>query len=450
MFETSGPRGDRAGNIILEVLRAELPDLDVTLQSRPTFLRTAHVRLGKKLGQAVHAGDAAFGVASSVIKRRRRLSLVLVVASADGRVIFDKTIRLPRRRPDKRVKAVMRDLARAVQDELRAASPPEPEPVPVAGPEPMTVADTGTTIPTISEPVTSAEPTSAPPAPVVTPSTEEPPAAVSRPRRRSRDGFHAAVHGGAGGLLIKNDIATTVQGGELTIDVGMTMLTTAGVELQYDDWLVFSGWFRYYGATIGHGYEGDDPSTAREEPLVEPREIGCTGIGTTLLLGSGMPIGPLIGGLRAGVAYDSFSADRQTLTTSAVADGVAVLVPSWTRLSLLGGIALGYGNLATSGLSGELGGAVVPFAVHEESPRTSGESSSVLGGQGWFRVRYAFTDLFGSAGGLFADVRADIEYLRIQYEGNGTRQALGGTETVQASRETRLTLGAWISVGYVY
>ena len=74
----------------------------------------------------------------------------------------------------------------------------------------------------------------------------------------------------------------------------------------------------------------------------------------------------------------------------------------------------------------------------------------MLGGRGWLRFRYQLPRLFGGGSGLFIEMAGTAEYLMLQYKGNGTRMALGGTDTVQASKEVRLSTEGGLSIGYVH
>lgn len=456
VFETAGPNGKNAAKNIEAQLSEALPDHTVKQAPRPKAWKTVDVRMAGQVGEAAAAAGDDVGVASLVAKKGRKVRLVILAVTSDGRVVFDKGADLPRKQPEKRVVALAQDLAKALGkvlrslDESASASVGSDELQDSAVDSSPRSTRTGATTELEATEVSGQSGASA----LLDDSTslgdkEEEADELVRPSRRRRSSFHAAVGGMVGGLTFQDSISTPVQGGDLKIGVGVTLLTGASLELAMADWLTFSATFRSYGVAIDHEFNGDDPNTAIEEPTVTPPEINASAIGVTALLGTGMEFGPLIGGVVAGVSYDSMTADKQTLTASTGEQGVA-LVPSWTRLAAIAGITLNRGNLGTKGFTGQFGLLAVPWAMHSESPLTSGSSASTLGVQTWLRGRYHLNDFFGRAGGIYFEARVDLEYLSLSYSGVGTRRAFGSGDPVKSSSESRISVGGVAGVGYVY
>ncbi|MFC1611199.1 hypothetical protein ACFL6C_09580 [Myxococcota bacterium] len=450
VFGTAGPGGKNATRTLMQALKSGLSEHDVSPKARPRAWKKINVRMAGQIAETTSAAGADVGVASMVAKKRRKLFYVIVAVKADGTVVFDKATRLPRKRPDKKITGLGRDLARAISDELRSSEPVATATEPVDTTETTDV--TGVEPEDTGGGETDAGGFSSPTALLGGSEEEEQEPKVTVKRRRRRRGalFHAAAQGGAGGLTFQDSIVTNVQGGDLSIGIGITMLITAGAEISLGNWLTFAATFRRYGARMTHKLNGDNPDTPDVvEPEITPKQINASALGTTALLGTGMEFGPLIGGIVAGLSYDSFKADTQKIITTAGSEEAA-LVPSWGRFAPVAGVTLSYGNLGSEGLTGQLGLLAVPWASHSEMPLTSGNSPSVLGVQSWLRVRYQIPDLFGTSGGLFVEMRADIEFLTLQFKGNGTRKAIGSGDPVQASEETRLMVGGGLGLGYLF
>jgi hypothetical protein len=459
VFYTGGRGGRMATRNIVEVLSGKMPEHTVMRQARPRAWRALHVRMARQIGEAARTAGADVGVATMVVKKRRKLLFRILVADSSGTVVFDKVSRLPRRRPERKVKAVLQGMASAIADHLRTTEPPTSgvESLSAAPAAEASAADSEAPVPSSDSAVDDQNQDEE------TPESEEHQTAMlaspsdteSKPRieigtrgRRRAEGFHFAVRAGAGVLSFQDDISSPVKGGDLNIGVGVTLLTYAGLELTYDRFTL-AATFHRYTARVGHTFH-DDPDTPEREIEITPKEIGASALGGSALIGGGMKLGPLYGHIVAGAVYDSFTADEQVLTNSSGTQETAVLVPSWSRLAPVAGITLAYGGLGAEGLTAQLGLLAVPWAHHLESPKTSGASSSVLGGRGWLRFRYQLPRLFGGGGGLFIEMVGTGEYLVLQYKGNGTRIAFGSTDTVQASKEVRLSTEGGLSIGYVY
>jgi hypothetical protein len=490
VFDTGGPGGRGVVEAMTGTLQGQLAAHEVRRESRPRVWRSLSVERAPAIAEAVSAAGAEIGLDSIVSGTKRRRKLTVLAVTAGGEIVFDKTTRLPRKSPEKKAAGLAGDIARAMADELDRAPAASAGALP-AGPAGEVLDDSGASArhseggpamvdaeaPTSADapelqlaaiPVAASEveaiPAAANEAEAIPPAAGEaeaiPPAAgeaeaiplaasevEERPvRERDRgEPFHVALWLGGGVLRYSDEIATTIDGGDLQINLGSTVVANAGLEMQILDIVRVDVMVRRHTATMTHTDPGN-PAVER----VQPDVIDMTTLGGTALGGAVFDVGPIGIGALAGASYDRLDASAQTLADAHGVEQTVALVPSWTRFMLLAGATVDYGNLGTEGLTAQVALIAAPWGSNAEEPVTSGDRNRLLGGVGWLRLRYQLTDLLGPAGGLFAEGRGDIEYLRIQYEGIGTRTALGGNTPVQASKEARLSFSGGLSLGYIF
>jgi hypothetical protein len=487
VFDTGGPGGRGVVEAMTGTLQEQLAAHEVRRESRPRVWRSLSVERAPAIAEAVSAAGADIGLDSIVSGTKRRRKLTVLAVTAGGEIVFDKTTRLPRRSPEKKAAGLAGDIARAMADELDRAPAASAGALP-SGPAGEVLDDGGASsrhseggpafvsgehgmvdaeppistdppeLPLAAIPLVASEVEAIPPAaseveavPPAAGEAEAMPLAASEVeegpvRERDRDEpFHVALWLGGGVLRYSDEIATTVDGGDLQINLGSTVVANAGLEMQILDIVRVDVMVRRHTATMAH----TDPSNPAVE-RVQPDVIDMTTLGGTALGGAVFDVGPIGIGALAGASYDRLDASAQTLADAHGVEQTVALVPSWTRFMLLAGATVDYGNLETEGLTAQLALIAAPWGSNAEEPVTSGDRNRLLGGVGWLRLRYQLTDLLGPAGGFFAEARGDIEYLRIQYEGIGTRTALGGNTPVQASKEARLSFSGGLSLGYIF
>ncbi|MEE8408436.1 MAG: hypothetical protein V3T05_02410 [Myxococcota bacterium] len=451
VFDTAGPGGAAVLRAISDTLRRELVDHDVIHRKRPRGWKVPSVKRAAAVGRAVVAAGADVGVDSMTSGKKKKRKLTILAVSADGTVLFEKSVRLPKKKPGKKVAGLSRNIARALADQLRdigytggseeVAASETVDVDPSSGSSDIITTDSGSmSSPMAATSSTTAEIPDGVDSPFAAPKVEE---EVPRSTRRGDRPFHIAVRFGGGVLSYHDNIATTIAGGELDIKLGFTMLTMAGLEAEILNLIKVAAVVRRHAAKMTH----EDPTNPAVNDIV-PREIDVSVLGATGLVGAAYEVGPMSLGGMVGAAYDSLNASIQTV--SATDETKVALVPSWTRLLLLVGPIIHYGNLGSDGLAVQVGLMVAPWGRHAEEPVTSGASSTVYGVVGWLRLRFQLPTLLGAAGGVFVEAGGDVEWIHTQYAGNGTRKALGTTTPVQASEETRLQLSGSAAVGYVF
>jgi hypothetical protein len=218
-----------------------------------------------------------------------------------------------------------------------------------------------------------------------------------------------------------------MDGGNLVRRVTATFHTHLGVELQAFDWLEVS--------LDGHR----NAATMKLRGLDD--RVAVSELGVLGRVGAALDLGPMRIGVHAGASYDA----------SNVNDTVEELVlPTWTRLLALGGLAVGFGSHDDDGITAELGAMIAPYGIYTEDPVTSGESPSFLGGLAWLRVRYQMPVLFGPSGGLFAEVAGCSEYITATFSGTGTRKVPRTGVEITGANQIRFGWTATASIGYVY
>jgi hypothetical protein len=448
LFDTGGGRD--VASTLGRALEAELGTNSMIRKGRPKGWKAANIGAAAKVADAARGAGVDAAVDSVLVKQGKNKALQILAVTADGDVVFDKVIRLPKKKADGVIRGVAKDLALAIAERLVVARP-SAVPTPVQSPP-----TTGQPTKVVLEepaPKASTAPDSSPPpavalaaAPVSAPPSETTTTATVTPSRRGRSrSFHLALRGGAGVISYNDAITSTVDGGDLKITVAPTLLVGGGFELAYEHYFHLDLSARRSASSMTHKSE--------QNPLVNnvsPATIKTVDLSGTALLASGLAFGPMAVCLTAGAAYDKLDASKQSLPNADGGTDVVVLVPAGTRLEALAGITFYYGDLGTKGVAAQIFLLAVPWGQVKETPLTSGASSSLIGTQGGLRLRYQLADMMGGAGGLFFELEGSAEYLRIQFKGNGTRKSLYTNTPVQASKESRMGFAAGLGAGYLF
>ena len=443
LFDTAG--GGEVGSVFGTALKAELAGQSMVRKARPKGWKSANVGAAAKVGDAARSAGADAAVDSVVLKGKNS-GLQILAVTASGEVVFDKTIRLPKKKADAVVKGAAKDVALAVAERLGSASPAR-GPAPTAV-QPAPVKPAPTKLELEEPPAQSAGTSSSTVGSSTMSASSSPPDAASAaaPSRRARSrSFHFAVRGGAGITSYSDSLSTNIDGGDLKIAMAPTLRVGGGIEMAYSQYFHLDIAVRRFASSMTH--QSDQNVLVNS---VAPTTIKTAVFGGTVLLASGLEFGPMAVCLTAGVSYDKLDASEQSLPNADGGTDVVVLVPSWTRLEALTGLTFYYGDLGTKGITAQVSLLVVPWGQVKETPLTSGASSSTLGVQGGLRLRYQLTDLLGGAGGLFVELEGNVDYARVQFKGDGTRKSLFKPEIpVQASKEARFGFGGGLNIGYM-
>ncbi|MBI5511580.1 MAG: hypothetical protein HY903_22720 [Deltaproteobacteria bacterium] len=440
VFDTGGSGSGATADLVANGLKTALGGASMARKSRPRSWKNADLGNAKKLAEAAKNGGAAVGVDSFVQKQGQLKILQVLAVTPTGDVVFNKAARLPKKKPESVVRGVATDLGRAVAERLGSGAPrgdESPRPESPGLPQRAVLEDPEGKDTKSAVPVVASSPH---PVESVT-ATPEAPAS-----KRQRGGaLHAAVRL-TGGIVGQNDsVATPIQGGDLKISIAPTPVVGGGLEVAFANLVHLDVAARRFASGLKHESQ-DNPVVSN----VQPATIKTTGLGGTALLSSGMEVGPMVAKVTLGVGYDKLSASKQTLANSSGGTDVVVLVPAWTCMRVLVGATGAYGDFGSRGLAAQLTLLAAPWGTYGETPLTSGASASLLGMQTNMRVRYQMPELLAGAAGVFGELAGQVDYVRIQFKGNGTRKAIITGTPVQASKESRLGFGVTLGAGVFF
>lgn len=426
VVETTGPDGARVAEILFQVASTELGGFTVSRQPRPGAWATT-TKLKDAIAATAHAHSVAVVFDSTVYKKRR--VLVMTVVAEDGTLVYSGSAKLRKMGYE----PIVRNLAiEAVAAAKRHLSPDTPATVvpaePTAASDASSPAATSTAGPTATVAPTP-EPSdvpqesttsSAPDATVASPSVGTDTDATER-----EDGaFVGMVQLGGGISSYRDEIVSNGGLGRLDINTPSSALATLSVGIQSE--------LRWWTTLRVLTARAQLSSTSAGQELT----IDTTLVGGSLSGGYRHWMGDAAFGIALGVSYEDFGATAQP---------DALLVPSWRRITLQGGVTLDLGRLQTHGWEIGLSLLGLPWGNHAERPGTSGNASTLLGGRAEMHGRYRLP--FGNGWTPYIEVGGTFEQLSIDYTGAGSRILLDGITPAQGAKETRRTMEAWAAIG---
>lgn len=441
--------GGSSARKFVSTLEKELASHEVVTQPRPSSWKGASKKTTGKLAVAIQDANADVGIDGDASKK----SFFAVVVDNKGEVIFEKTAKLPKKKPEKEIVSLAKAAAKAALKELNKKAAKEEEPIarsdtgktdnaptPAASAtseeDPFAAGADDGGLP--SRPKTKSETLSAEPSDTSSTSVVQPAKTELSPtlttetkssRSKSDGGFHLLFRLGGGLIGFRDTINTPTPGGDLDLKLNSTLNIGGGLEAYFTPWLGAEVRAHRHAARLSHN------------ETITPKTIDIAQVGGAFFMKGLYSFGSASLAAHLGGSFDAQSATAQSPT---------LLVPAWSHMVAWLGASFRYGTPTTSGLVAEVGVLAAPWGTHKEKPLTSGDTSKILGGSGWLRLRYQLPKLLGSAGGIFVEGEGQGEYLKISYKGDGSRTTIDGGTRVQASEETRLQYGFGLNVGYIF
>jgi hypothetical protein len=429
------PSGARDVREVVEIVAATLGEAlaesSIETSKRP---KTASSRNDPTLPaqRALDNLDADLAVDVTVTGSRSRKVTVLVVSRKVGLVWQQSATG-----SGKGATNVWRALAGAAANAIRAHLDAQ-----VAAPEvtASTAPPAGPAAPPPAPPdAPESAPASTPAALVFVPASE--PAAAVQIETVARPSWSIAFSLGGGVAGFDDRVDTNTRSGDLAVQVGAAPVFLGVIETHIG---------RFAEVTLaGHLLRTTihpEVRLAEADAEIEPAKVAATQWGVRLLGGAGWDLSRFRLALHAGVGLDTLTAPVQRVTTPTAGSNVVVIVPSWRRLLPLVGVELGFGFAWIDGLTATIGLLGSPAGMYNETPRTSGRATLVVGGEMRVEARYHFA--LGGIDRFFLQGELDGELLYVGFTGDGTRVGLVSGRRVSDARERRLAFTTALSMGY--